>query len=302
MSFRALNTGVTGIRQFQTSLDVIGNNLANINTVGFKMGRVDFEDALTQTLKQPTADTAGATGRTGSASVQVGNGVAVASVKNSFTQGAVNQTGVVTDLAISGDGFFIVRDSATNELFATRAGDFRVDSNGFLVTNQGHRVQGFNTELDIGTEYTGTTTGDIMMDKGTPPAALNADANAGISQINIDGNGRINILLTDGVQYTRGQVLLQKFTNPGALLKQGSNLYSGITTAGPLTAAGNFGQDNKPNTKGLGGIESGALEISNVDIAREFANLITTQRAFQANSRVVSASDEMLQEMIRIAR
>lgn len=299
MSFRALNTGVTGIRQLQTSLDVIGNNLANISTVGFKSGRVDFVDALQQTLRQPTADSAT---RTGTSSVQVGNGVAVASVKNSFSQGAVNQTGVFTDLAISGDGFFIVKDSATSEQFATRAGDFRLDSNGFLVTNQGFRVQGFSDPTTLNSDYAaGATVGDIKMDKGTPPAGLPATATtAGISTISVDSSGKINILLSDGSQYTRGQILLQKFQNPGALLKQGNNLYAGITTAGPLTTT--LDVNNKANSNGLGRIEAGALEISNVDIAREFANLITTQRAFQANSKVVSASDDMLQEMIRLAR
>lgn len=299
MSFRALNTGVAGIRQLQTSLDVIGNNLANINTVGFKSGRVDFADALQQTLRQPTADSAT---RTGVSGVQVGNGVAVAAVKNSFSQGAVNQTGVFTDLAISGDGFFVVKDSATNELFATRAGDFRLDSNGFMVTNNGFRLQGFSDPIALNSDYAaGATVGDLKMDKGTLPAGLPATAaTAGISTISVDSSGKINILLSDGSQYTRGQILLQKFQNPAALLKQGSNLYSGISTAGPLTAS--LDTTNKANSNGLGRIESGALEISNVDIAREFANLITTQRAFQANSRVVSVSDDMLQELIRLSR
>ncbi len=297
---RALNTGVTGIRQFQTSLDIIGNNLANLNTVGYKSARLDFADTLNQTLKPATTDTAT---RSGSAAVQVGNGVSVSGVKNSFTQGAVNQTGVTTDLAISGEGFFIVKkavDATTSELFATRAGDFHLDANGFLVTNQGFRVQGITDTLEINKDYDVATAakGDIQFDKGTLPAGLTSTSE--ISNINIDANGKVNVLLTDGVQYTRGQILLQKFNNPNALLKQGNNLYSSLTTAGPETAIAGIGL--APNTAGLGRIDSGALEVSNVDIAREFASLITTQRAFQANARVVTASDDMLQEMIRVVR
>lgn len=301
---RALNTGVTGIKQFQTSLDIIGNNLANLNTVGYKSARLDFADTLNQTLRPATQDTGV---RSGSASVQVGNGVAVSGVKNSFTQGAVNQTGVSTDLAISGEGFFIVRkpiDATTSEYFATRAGDFHLDSDGFLVTNQGFRVQGITDTIEINKDYDVTTAGkgDIRFDQGTLPAGITPAAGATISVINIDNIGKLNVLLTDGTQYSRGQILLQKFNNPNALLKEGNNLYSGLTTAGPLATPVNTAIGFTPNTNGLGRIDSGALEVSNVDIAREFANLITTQRAFQANARVVTASDDMLQEMIRVVR
>jgi flagellar hook protein FlgE len=310
---RSLNTGVTGIRQFQTALDTIGNNLANINTVGYKAGRVGFSDTLNQTLRAATPDSG--TANSGTSSVQVGNGVQVAGITNAFTQGAVNQTGVSTDLAISGEGFFIVKNTLTGELFATRAGDFRTDSLGYLVTNNGFRVQGFNVAVTTGTDYVAQATGDIQLDKdggaalaGMPTTA----AAAGISNINIDSSGKINVLLSDGSQFVRGQILLQNFTNPNALLRQGNNLYSGITTAGPtagtpttITATAPFGAtpaSGKANTNGLGRIDSGSLEISNVDIAREFSSLIVTQRAFQANAKVVTASDEMLQEVLRIVR
>ena len=136
---RALNTGVMGMRQFQTSLDVIGNNLANINTVAYKGARAAFADTLSQTMRAPTPDTATTSGTAG---MQVGNGMQVSAIKNTFTQGAMKNTGVHTDLAINGKGFFLVKDPTTNELFATRAGDFREDKNGYLVTNDGYRVQG----------------------------------------------------------------------------------------------------------------------------------------------------------------
>jgi flagellar hook protein FlgE len=293
---RSLNTATTGIRQFQTNLDVIGNNLANINTIGYKAGRVDFADTLTQTLRQPTPDLGG---RSGTASVQVGNGVNISAVKNTFTQGAINQTGVFTDLAINGEGFFLVKNTFTGEVFATRAGDFRLDDQGFLVTNQGFRVQGFNTSLESNSDYPANSqVGDIKLDRGSLPAGFDPVADGvGVKNVNIDSSGRINILLDDNkTQYTRGQILLERFNNPQALLKQGSNLYSGLDAAGRLDAPAVAG------TNGLGQIEANAIEMANVDIAREFSTLITTQRAFQANARVLTASDEVLQEMIRMVR
>ena len=119
---------------------------------------------------------------------------------------------------------------------------------------------------------------------------------AEIQNISVDGAGRVNIMLTDGTQYSRGQVLLKKFTNEQALSKQGSNLYSNLQNAGGNNEWGVAGSD------GYGRVEAGALELSNVDVAREFSKLITTQRAFQANSRMVSASDEILMELLRLKR
>jgi len=306
---RALNTGVTGIRQFQTNLDTIGNNLANVSTIGYKAGRVEFADTLNQTLRAGTPD-AGAS-RSGTASVQVGNGVEVSSVRNLFTQGAITQTGVTTDMAISGEGFFIVK-SSSGEFFATRAGSFRVDSSGFLVTDQGFRVQGFSAATAaVGTAYADTDSqGDIKLDKPTtlPTGLGTGAATAGVQNISIDGSGNINMLLSDGSQFVRGKILLQRFSNPNALLKQGNSLFSGLTVSGPLTtptATNAFGATpttNSATSNGLGRIESGALEMSNVDIAREFSNMITTQRAFQANARVVTTSDNILQEIVQLVR
>ncbi|MDG2213009.1 MAG: flagellar hook-basal body complex protein, partial [Verrucomicrobiota bacterium] len=160
---RALNTGVMGMRQFQTSLDVIGNNLANINTVAYKGARVEFADTLSQTMRAPTPDTATTSGSIG---MQVGNGMQVSAIKNTFTQGAMKNTGVRTDLAINGKGFFLVKDSTTNELFATRAGDFREDKNGYLVTNDGFRVQGKNKMSPAYTENQKQEIGDLKLDAG----------------------------------------------------------------------------------------------------------------------------------------
>ena len=388
---RSLNTGVQGLRQYQTSLDAIGNNLANINTVAYKSARVDFADTLNQTLRAPTPDTATASGRTG---MQVGNGLDITAIKNSFEQGAIKQTGVRTDLAIAGEGFFLVKDASTSEMFATRAGDFRTDKNGYLVTNSGHRVQGLNKlasayttaekkevgdlQIDAGkymAEVSGVTiaTGTEILTKaaghgyttsmavkfsGTVPTAdpeitnstvmyVRADATnpttdftlhrtasdaaagsnavnftaaglaggytlvggASISSFSVGGDGNINMLLNDGTSYVRGQVLVQSFNNKQNLMKSGGNLYSNLATSGALGTTGVSATATEilagaaaPGASGLGTLQSGALELSNVDMAKSFANMITTQRAFQANARVISTSDEILQEMMQLKR
>jgi flagellar hook protein FlgE len=122
-----------------------------------------------------------------------------------------------------------------------------------------------------------------------------------LAGFNIDTEGRINVLLTDGTEYVRGQVLLQKFLDPQALLKVGENLYGNLGAAGPLGGSASP-QPEPPRTNGLGLIQSGSLELSNVDLATEFSNLITTQRGFQANARIITTSDEILQELINLKR
>jgi flagellar hook protein FlgE len=280
---RSLTSAVSGLENFQEAMDVIGNNISNVNTTGFKSGRTTFADAFSDTLRVSS----GGSGTTsGSASIQVGTGVTTTAISNNYTQGPMNRTGVPTDLAISGNGFFMVRDTISNEQFATRAGDFRID-NGYLVTNTGERVQGFS---DAGL----SVRGDIKIDTTGMPAT--SDPTASIVSYAIDGQGKVNVNLSDGTSFVRGQLLMQNFTDPQALMKQGSNLYSGIASAGPLA------NPSAPGTNGLGVIQSGALELSNVDLSNEMANLIIVQRAFQANSKIITTSDEMLQDLINLKR
>jgi flagellar hook protein FlgE len=285
---RSLSSAISGMQQFQNELDVIGNNIANSNTCAFKSARTDFEDTFSQTLEQASASSNGGA----VASMQIGAGVSTAAITNTFTQGSLTTTGVQTDLGISGNGFFIVKDPASGEEFATRAGDFKLDGSGYLVTNAGYRVQGYS---DSGL----STVGDLQLDATGKPAT--AAATATFKDFSVDANGKLNVTLDDGTVFVRGQVLLQSFTDPGALLKRGDNLYSGITTAGPLGGASSP-TPAAPKTSGLGEIQAGSLEQSNVDLTTEFANLITTQRAFQANARVVTTSDEILQELVALKR
>ena len=281
---RSLTSAVSGIQAFQEELDVIGNNIANVNTIAFKSARTDLADSFSQTLT-----TAGASGGT---TDQVGLGVTTAAIKNQYTQGAITRTGVQTDLAVAGNGFFVVKDAVSGNTYVTRAGNFQIDQSGYLVTNAGLRVQGYN-DLALG------TVGDVQIDATVRP--LTVDPTATMSSYSIDALGKITIQLSDGSDYVRGQILMQDFSNPQALIKQGNNLYAGIGAAGPL-GGGSSPTPAASGTNGLGVIQSGALELSNVDLSNEFANLIQTERAFQANARIITTSDEMMQELVNLKR
>ncbi len=253
----SLNTAITGLQAFQQQINVVGNNIANVNTTGFKTARADFEDNFSQALAGSGPN------------VQVGSGVSLAAIPNNFNQGTISSTGVGSDLAIAGQGFFTVRNSVDSTMYATRAGDFHLDSAGYLVTTEGLRVQG--------------STGDLLVDPATVVA------------FSIDQNGNINVVKKDGTTAVSGQVQLMSFADPSQLMKQAENRYSWTAAAGASTLAA-------PRTNGLGALQSAALELSNVDLTSEMSNLIMAQRSFQANARIISTSDEMLQEIVNLKR
>jgi flagellar hook protein FlgE len=268
----SMDSGVSALEQFQQSLNVIANNIANVNTVGFKSADVDFADTLSQTL-----------GSNSAGSMQVGTGITTAAITNDFTPGAISSTSVQSDMAINGNGFFEVKDPTTGSLYATRDGEFTVDSSGYLVTSTGMRLQGYS---DSGL----TTVGDVKIDN------TGSGSTAAVQSYLISNNGTINVTLADGTSFTRGQVLLQNFSNPDQLTKVGNNLFSNLATAGPLTAP------VAPGSSGLGTVDSGSLEMSNVDLASQLTSLITTQRAYEASSKVITTSDDILQTLINIKR
>jgi flagellar hook protein FlgE len=272
---QSLSSGVSAMQQFQQELDVISNNIANVATTGFKGATVEFADALSQTIQG-----GGATG-----AMQVGTGVTTDSIVSQFTQGVINPTSNPLDLAISGQGFFMVRNPASGAQFATRAGDFSIDTNGYLLSS-GLRVQGYS-------DASLSTIGDIKIDNTGAPGGSTAP----IQNWNFDSTGKIVVTLTDGSpSFTRGQVLLQNFVSPQMLTKEGGSLYSNMAAAGPLA------QLTAPSTNGAGKLEVGALEASNVDLTTELSNLISTQRAYQANAHVITTSDEVLQDLVNIKR
>jgi len=263
------------MEQFQEEMDVIGNNIANVNTTGFKGANVNFAEAFDQQLSSGV----------GGIPMQIGTGVTTSAISTQFIQGSISTTGVPTDLAVSGGGFFVVQNTLSGAQFVTRDGSFHVDDSGYLVNSDGMRVQGF-TEPNL------ATPGDIKIDNTGAPNG----STASLQSFAISPDGTVNVTLTDGTTFARCQILLQNFSNPAALTKQGANLYSFDSNAGPLAA------NAVPGTTGVGKLVSGALEMSNVDLAAQFADLITAQRAFQANARVITTSDEVLQELVNLKR
>ncbi len=283
-----LTSGVSAMRSFTKALEVIGNNVSNVNTVGFKGSTVSFADSFSNTLRS-SAPSSGTSSN--QSATQVGTGVRLSQIGTRFTQGALSTTGLNTDLGVSGNGFFLVSNPADGQLFATRAGNFRVDDNGFLVTYQGYRVQGATGGTSGGAP---AGFGDIQL--GTPPTGTE------LTSFSIGTNGMLTEFYSDGSSVATNQVLLQQYSDPSALIKSGDNLFTGFSAAGiigpnPPTAA-----TNSPAGNGLGSIQAGTLELANVDLTEEFANMITTQRSFQASSRLVTVSDQVLEEIVNLKR
>jgi len=288
-----LTSGISAMRSFTKGLEVIGNNIANVNTTGFKASTTSFADSFSNTLR---ASAPSGAENTNQSATQIGTGVRLSQISTRFTQGGLTTTGVPTDLAISGNGFFLVRNQTDGQVFATRSGEFRIDDQGYLVSTHGYRVQGLNGGST--TSPLSTALGDIRVgqnlpvDGGGQPIALQS--------FSIDGNGNLTEFYADGSSAITNAVQLQNYRDPSALQKQGDNLYTGFTAAGIIAIGGNdFGA---PGSNGLGKVESGQIELSNVDLTEEFANMITTQRSFQASSRLVTISDQVLEEIVNLKR
>lgn len=411
---RSMFSGVSGLRMHQVRMDVIGNNIANINTFGFRASRATFEDVLSQTLR-------GAAGPTpvsgGTNPQQIGLGIALGSIDMITTQGSLQLTGRDTDMAITGNGFFVLKDGGS--LAFTRAGTFDRDAAGFLVNpSTGQRVQGWTAAADgsfgvrdIGTlgditiplgqtimatettsmtfgqnldaglatggthntttviydtlgneipiSFTFTKTGNnawswnattqgsntslgsgtlnfandgtfASVTPATPTITVPGVNGAGSTTIaidftkttqasnaglgstcvvqNHDGNtmgslqsftvdqtGTISGVYSNGLRRPLAQVAVGDFLNPNGLVKVGHNEFQTSNNSG-LAVIGT------PGTGGRGAIAPGNLEMSNVDISQEFTSMIITQRGFQANSRIITASDEMLQDLVNLKR
>lgn len=284
----SLTSGVSAMRTFTKSLEVIGNNIANVNTTGYKGSKTNFEDSFSNTLRRssPSSTTA-----SNISSVQVGTGVKLGAISANFNQGGLSTTGVNTDLGISGSGFFRVLNTTDGSEYVTRAGDFRIDDKGYLVTNKGYRVQGLTGGSAAAAPG---TLGNIQL--ATPPAGTQ------LQSFSFDRQGNLVEFYSDGSSATTNKVLLQTFNDPSALQRVGDNLFSGMANAGPVGGLALTTTDNNPGTNGLGTIEGGTLELSNVDLTEQFANMITTQRSFQASSRVVTVSDQVLEEVVNLKR
>ncbi|MDT5043288.1 MAG: flagellar hook protein FlgE [Actinoplanes sp.] len=396
---RSLFSGISGLRAHQQMMDVTGNNIANVNTVGYKTSQVEFQDTLSQMVSAAGAPQNGAGGTN---PAQVGLGVRTASINANFSQGAAETTGKSSDLMIQGDGFFVVK-SGGEELY-TRAGSFTFDANGTLTTPNGQTVQGWpgangvvNTsnvpgdiKLPIGVTLSPSVTTNITMTgnfsneaaypgdpagsvtgatqqmsvkvydangaatpmvatftksaidtwdmvlpdgsstpivfaNGKGPASVtagvapntytidthdltqysgitsahvsNSDGSASgvLSAYTVSNTGQIVGVFSNGLKETLGQVALANFNNVNGLEKIGDSMFRNTVNSG-------LAQVGPAGSQGLGLITAGALEMSNVDLAQEFTNLVIAQRGFQANSRVITTSDEILQELVNLKR
>ncbi len=399
---RSLFSGISGLRAHQTMLDVTGNNIANVNTAGFKSSQVQFQDTLSQVLSNAGAAQPGIGGTN---PAQVGLGVKVAGVTTNFQQGASQLTNRQTDMMISGDGFFVVNKGG--EQVYSRAGAFSFDALGQLVTPDGGLVQGWAADgagnIDLNSPLTtlrlpvstlmgaqatqgsvfegnlpydaavGTTLNrqvDVFDGSGAPRtlnmaftrtaagwdivaavagtasaqtgtitfntdgsldtlafAAIPADAAVGTQAITVDlstltgysgletisaasqdgraagglqsfainSDGTLLGSFSNGLKQAIGRVALGNFGNPSGLEKSGSSLYRPTVNSGDA-------QVGAAGAGGRGVLSGGSLEMSNVDLSAEFTNLIVAQRGFQANSRVITTSDEVLQELVNLKR
>lgn len=270
---RSLYSGVSGMRGFQTKLDVIGNNIANVNTIGFKGSRAMFKDILSQTVSGVTAP---ADGNGGINAKQIGLGVTLAAIDTLHTPGSAMTTNVVTDVRIDGDGFFAVQAGEDGGIFLTRDGNFKLDAAGQIVTADGFRVMGIDAPLE-------------PIDTAAV-TAFSIDQSGQFIGVNVDGT----TAPIDGMQ-----LAVVKVTNPSGLEKVGGNLYR--VTPNAIAEDIVFSTANDPEV-GTGAIISGQLEMSNVDLTGEFTEMIVAQRGFQANSKIITTSDEVLQEVLGLKR
>jgi flagellar hook protein FlgE len=405
-------SGISGMKNFQTKLDVIGNNIANVNTYGFKKGRATFQDLMNQTISGASRATEN---RGGQNAQQVGLGASLSTIDTIHTQGSLQTTGRALDVAVSGDGFFTVRNG-NNEMY-TRAGNFYLDSNGSLVTGQGNLVQGYpvndegevqnnlgdiiidsdatippkatenvvfdgnlkasepvdedgnsipeqpvvigfkakdslgqdidlTVELTRGTnenEWNAVVSGPSIIGTANMPLTfdnegklpnptslgisvelnngsvspqvidldfskltqfdssnsanvdtLDGNAEGSLESFNIGSSGEVNGVYSNGEVKVIAQLALATFSNAEGLTKAGNNLFQASNNSG-LPNVGVAGE-------GRGSLQSGSLEMSNVDLSEEFTEMITAQRGFQANTRIITTSDEILQELVNLKR
>ena len=323
-----LNSGVSALTAFSEGIQVISNNIANVNTTAYKGSRAEYSDSFSNILRQAAPAPSSGNG-SNTAAIQIGTGVRVSGVTGDFTQGTLTSTGKNTDLSIAGSGFFRVRDTLNSVDYATRSGAFRLDDTGFLVTSDGFRVQGLTgggatfSATDNGgssPKYTKTAippgaVGDIKiafevsvgsgMTNDTAGAFTDTQVNntkPTMQSFSVNKAGDVIIGMSNGDTVKLGQVLLQNFSDPNALTKVGNNLFSGFGAAGPIGGSDLTAANNGAGTNGLGSIQGGALELSNVDLSKQMTDMIIIERSFQAASRVVTVSDRMLEEIVNLKR
>ncbi|OMP68607.1 flagellar basal body rod protein FlgG [Domibacillus epiphyticus] len=279
---RSMYSGISGLKNFQTKLDVVGNNISNVNTYGYKKGRTTFKDMVSQQISGATGASAAA-GIGGTNPRQVGLGAQLAAIDTVHTQGSLQTTARTLDLALSGDGFFVLRNG-NNDVYS-RAGNFYLDEAGNLVNSDGLYVRGY------GVASQPTATADATFN--TTQGNINVPSTA--KSLSIGSDGKVTYVDQNGNLRAAGQIIVAKFANPDGTEKVGSNTFEETTNSGVPTVG-------VPGAAGAGTIVSGTLEMSNVDLSEEFTEMIVAQRGFQANTRIITTSDEILQELMSMKR
>ena len=321
---RSMDSAVAGLRAHQNKMDVVGHNIANVNTFGFKAQTYTFKEAMYQTS---SASTGGSGGAGGTNAAQYGYGTLMGSIGMDMTGSTPSYVGGF-NASIEGDGFFItsaengssINPSTSADVKAanfsyTRVGQFTVDNNGYIVDTNGNFIYGFRAgAITSGTAGTaGTTLQALRL-----PETATVDASGVLSTTVGDGS---NVVLSTTIEINSlgkimatvkakdpngedvartieiGQVAIATFQNPNGLAKIGGNYYQTTTddNAGQVTAG-------KPGEGGTASLMTGYIEASNVDLAKEFSDMIMTQRGFQANSKMITVGDEMLQELVNMKR
>lgn len=258
---RALHTAATGMAAQESNVNTISNNIANVNTTGFKKARTEFDDLLYETVQEAGAKSSNVTEY--NVGHQVGSGAKVSATRKQHTQGGVQMTNNPYDLMINGEGFIGII-GPNGELKYTRDGSFNVDAQGNLVTRAGHKV------------FPGVA---------IPP---------NIFRISISENGNVEAFAKDSVEpLNLGQIPVFTFVNPVGLRSEGGNLYAATGGSGQAI-------QNVPGQNGSGNIMQGAIEASNVNVMNEMTDLIKAQRAYEMNSKVMGVADQMLQTVNNI--
>jgi flagellar hook protein FlgE len=306
---RSMFSGVSGLRNHQVKMDVIGDNISNVNTDGFKASRVTFQQIFAQNMRAAAVSTDLVGGRN---PMQVGLGVNTATIDVLHTTGSTRTTDSGLDLAINGDGFFVVTRGETGYedamKFYTRVGNFFINPHdGAIVNGAGLFLMGimYSEAIDDGDLEWREAALDSMGLGLSFYDAFDREAHLGdvgriyiptnVSSLQIDQGGNITATGPDGSVINIGRVLLSNFANPPGLTRTGDNLYIESSNSGEPRL-------HVPNDGIAGRIDSNSLEMSNVDLSREFTEMIITQRGFQANSRIITVSDSLLEELINLKR
>ncbi len=350
---RSMSSAITGLTLNQTALDVIGNNIANMGTTGYKAQTLTFSDSLSQSMRDPSSPSPTYGGSNG---IQIGLGAGIAGVNTLLTQGNFQPTSRNLDNAIDGDGYFIVGEGptlfdptndgikvdATNHVFSndtkwnqkqenisyTRDGSFNLDQDGNLVTASGLRVLGYSMEdtnvtpstesisssgtinfVNANAINSGTKASTVKAVSGTlrtlriPQEIKNASGKfIKVKNFSIDKSGVIKAVLDDGNTSVVGQIAMASFANPAGLVKLGNNVVQESQDSGKPIIRSGYNDTTADNSKGFGSIQNGVLEMSNVDIAEQFTKMIEATRSFQANGKMITTGDEILQDLVNLKR